>query len=553
MNRCDFSSISTCLKNHISESNQMSQPDFLYELFEDFMDDPANQDFSMDNGLVCRWMTGQAKISPKISAYYSKPSNQEKLAHTIHQNLLPLMSDCNMAIQDIYTLFIQDDSISDAKKKNLTPLYKPASSRLLFLAKLISFGMERQFIKRNTKNQKLLAGGALSPIVLDYIMDSEVPKPCRHFIGRDKELEELYTVLEENRHVFLCGIAGIGKSELVKAYAKRYIKQYTNILYIEYTGNLHQDITDMDFIDDLPESTEQERFQRHNRFLRSLKSDTLLIIDNFNVTATQDSFLSVVLKYRCQILFTTRSKLDKYCTLPLKEIEDMNALFQLASVFYSEADTYRATVEKIIETVHSHTFAVELAAKLLENAFPYMDNYNYHKGMNVIIQELKDLLKTKSIGTNSDRALLLDFQSTLETKPEKAIKLEKDALAQIENITADNARLVSNLHANLGGLYRMNGHPDLAREHMEKSISLLDQFNLLHINDSIPQIANYAMFLTEQQEPERGISELQKLSGIIKEYHSDDCLDYAKVQEIQKLYPQIGFSIGKTLSGLLTK
>ena len=78
----------------------MSQPDFLYELFEDFMDDPANQDFSMDNGLVCRWMTGQAKISPKISAYYSKPSNQEKLAHTIHQNLLPLMSDCNMAIQD---------------------------------------------------------------------------------------------------------------------------------------------------------------------------------------------------------------------------------------------------------------------------------------------------------------------------------------------------------------------------------------------------------------------------------------------------------------------
>ena len=113
----------------------MSQPDFLYELFEDFMDDPANQDFSMDNGLVCRWMTGQAKISPKISAYYSKP----------------------------------------------------------------------------------------------------------------------------------------------------------------------------------------------------------------------------------------------YCTLPLKEIEDMNALFQLASAFYSEADTYRATVEKIIETVHSHTFAVELAAKLLENGISTPD------------------------------------------------------------------------------------------------------------------------------------------------------------------------------------
>ena len=770
LDRCDFSSISTYLKNHISESNQMSQPDFLYELFEDFMNDPANEDFSMDNGLVCRWLTGQAKISPKISSYYSKSGNQKKLAETIHQNLLPLIPDCNMAMQDIYTLFIQDDTISDAKKKNLASLYKPASSRLLFLAKLISFGMERQFVKRDTRNQKLIAGGALSPIVLDYIMDSEVPKPCRHFLGRDKELEELHAMLEENLHVFLYGIAGIGKSELAKAYAKQYKKHYTNILYVEYTGDLHQDITDMDFIDDPPEISEQERFQRHNRFLRSLKSDTLLIIDNFNVTATQDNFLSVVLKYRCQILFTTRSNLNEYCTFQLKEINDINTLFQLTSIFYSDADKHRSTVEKIIETVHYHTFAVELAAKLLENGistpnqllaklqeerasldnedkiriikdgqsskatyyshihtlfslyalsqkqqdimcnlcflpstgisarifakwlelptlneindlietgfvqtttrhtislhpmiqeialsetkpsvnichilldslqkiclmhgievdyykklfqtigniieliekddmpkyllflenvFPYMDNYNYQKGMREIIQELKNLLKHKDIGTDSDRALLLDFQATLEIKPEKAIKLEKDAIALIKEITEENAHLASNLHSNLGGLYRMNGYPDLAREHMEKGLFLLEQYNLLYTHDGIPQFTNYAMFLAEQQAPEKGISVLQKLSKGIKEYNSDCCLDYAtvqeslatiylmtanlpkakthfkrackiyekiwadepemikaKYQEIQELYPQIGFCIEKNLSGLLTK
>ena len=31
----------------------------------------------------------------------------------------------------------------------------------------------------------------------------------------------------------------------------------------------------------------------------------------------------------------------------------------------------------------------------LENAFPYMDNYNYHKGMNGIIQELTGAVKDK--------------------------------------------------------------------------------------------------------------------------------------------------------------
>ena len=665
MDRCDFSSIMTCLKNHISESNQMNQPEFLYEVFEDFMDSPESKDFSFDNGLVCRWMTGQAKISPKICTYYARPSKQEKLA----------------------------------------ALYKPIDSRLLFLAKLISFGMERQFIKRDTRNQKLLAGGSLSPVILDYIMDSEVPRPCRHFLGREEELDELHTMLEENSKVFLYGIAGIGKSELAKAYAKQYKKYYTNILYVEYAGDLHQAVTDMDFTDDLPEDGEEERFRKHNRFLRSLKDDTLLIIDNFNVTATQDSFLPVVLKYRCRILFTTRSKFDGHCILQLKEIRDPASLFQLAAAFYSEAEVHQTLVEEIIEIVHRHTFAVELAAKLLENGilppehlleklreekaslenedkisaikdgqnskatyynhihtlfslysisveqqeimrnlcflppagisarifadwlgltdlndindlietgfvqattrhtislhpliqeialsetkpsvtachtlldslqkiclmhgtevsyykklfqtvgnimrmmekddltkyllfledvFPYMEKYRYRKGMKEIILEMKQLLKGNENGSATDRALLLDYQACMETKPEKAIKLEKEALAQIKEITEDNAHLVSNLHANLGGLYRLNGQAALAKEHMEKGIFLLEQYQLLYTNDSIPQINNYAALLTELQEPERAMAALQKLAQIIKEYNSDTCLDYAQVQE----------------------
>ena len=536
-------------------------------------------------------------------------------------------------------------------------------------------------------------------------MDSEVPRPCRYFLGREEELDELHTMLEENSKAFLYGIAGIGKSELAKAYAKQYKKYYTNILYVEYAGDLHQAVTDMDFTDDLPEDGEEERFRKHNRFLRSLKDDTLLIIDNFNVTATQDSFLPVVLKYRCRILFTTRSKFNGHCILQLKEIRDPASLFQLAAAFYSEAEVHQTLVEEIIEIVHRHTFAVELAAKLLENGilppehlleklreekaslenedkiiaikdgqnskatyynhihtlfslysisvkqqeimrnlcflppagisarifadwlgltdlnaindlvetgfvqattrhtislhpmiqeialsetkpsvtgchtllnslqkiclmhgtevsyykklfqtvgnimrmiekddptkyllflediFPYMEKYRYKTGMKEIICEMKQLLKGNGNGANTDRALLLDYQACMETKPEKAIKLEKEALAQIKEITEDNAHLVSNLHANLGGLYRLNGQAALAKEHMEKGIFLLEQYQLLYTNDSIPQINNYAALLTELQEPERAMAALQKLAQIIKEYNSDTCLDYAQVQE----------------------
>lgn len=119
MDCCDFSSIMTYLKTQISESDQMIQPEFLSEIFEDFLDSPENKEFTLDNSLVCRWITGQAKISPKISSFYAKPSNQEKLAETIRRNILPLMVDHSRTLQDIYTLFIQDSSISEAKKQNL--------------------------------------------------------------------------------------------------------------------------------------------------------------------------------------------------------------------------------------------------------------------------------------------------------------------------------------------------------------------------------------------------------------------------------------------------
>ena len=81
---------------------------------------------------------------------------------------------------------------------------------------------------------------------------------------------------------------------------------------LEYTGDLHQSVTDMDFTDDMLGISEEKRFQNHNRYLRSLREDTLIIIDNFNVTATQDSFLFVVMKYHCRILFTTRSNTENF-------------------------------------------------------------------------------------------------------------------------------------------------------------------------------------------------------------------------------------------------
>ncbi len=707
MEYLDFSSVITTIRKYISDAHSMNQIDMMYQLFVSFLSSDESLDFDFDNGLVCRWFNGQAKISPRITGYYMDRHNRNRLADDMHRNILSIMYDSAMAVQEVYNILVQDTTISDKAKDQLLQNY-PCESKMdeaVFLTSALCFGMERTFVKRDANTKNLLSTGNLSPVVKDFIFDGGTPKPCRHFCGRDNELSALHQLLCNHGKVFLQGIAGIGKSELAKAYAKAHSKEYTNILYLSYTGNLKQDISDMDFADDLPDDDNEERFRKHNRFLRTLKEDTLFIIDNFNTTAMQDGLLSVVMKYRCRILFTTRSRFDNYTSMNLEEIADTEALVKLMGCFYSEAEKNRPVLEQIIQAVHSHTLAVEMSARLLESgimepllllkklkeekaaldatdmigiskdgknrkatyydhihtlfslyqlseaetdfmrnlalaplsgvqnrlfanwlklhdmntvndliekgfikamegrmisfhpmmqevtmeetkpsvqtchvlldslqqiclrhgeevsyykqlfqtiesvivqienddmpvylrfvedAFPYMENYRYYHGMELVVNTLSVLLKDAATGSVSDRALLLSYQAAYEKKADKAIKMQKDAIAMIVEVTPDNALLVANLYANLGGMYRMNGKLDLAKENMEQAIKIIDEYGLAYYHDSIVQITNYAVLLADMGQPNVGLSALRKLCRVIREYNSDTGLDYASVQE----------------------
>lgn len=301
--RCDFSSVVNIIMNYIAESKKPNQLDLMLMLFESFMRDDASIAFDFDNGKVCRWINGNAKVSPQITGYYADENNKHTMAKDIEKNILPIMYDADMAVTELHNLIRNDMTVSEQKKDELCSECENAE----FITRLICFGMERTFIKRDTKTQSMLTAGILSPIVSDYLYDGFVPKPCKHFVGRDGEIEEIHNLLQKHNKLFLNGVAGIGKSEFAKKYAEIYKSEYTNILYFNYSGDLRKMIADCDFADDNISDDEATRFKRHNRFLRSLKQDTLIIIDNFNVSASDDKLFDVVMKYRCRVMFTTRS------------------------------------------------------------------------------------------------------------------------------------------------------------------------------------------------------------------------------------------------------
>lgn len=366
MDRLDFSSVTSIIVRYLKESKKLDQYSFIELLFIDYVKDENNRAYNIDPGLVCKWMKGRSNISPKILRYYTeKPGGQERLAENIRENFIQYLSDEMMMVRELTELLKNDASISGSEKRKLGKI-KRKEDTAVFVARLLLFAMERHFIKRDAKTGKAIDDKHMSPMVIERIFTEAPPKPCPHFCGREEELKTLSELLQSESKVFLSGIAGIGKSEVVKAYADEHAADYTNILYMTYTGNLRDDIIRLDFVDDFPGEDSKDRFTRHEQFLRSLKEDSLLIIDNFDTTPGKEKLFASIMRYRCRILFTTRSRFDGQPVVELKEIMDKNVLLSLFEKFFEDTPEYKKTIQAIIDLVHSHTFTVELAARLLQ-------------------------------------------------------------------------------------------------------------------------------------------------------------------------------------------
>ena len=68
-------------------------------------------------------------------------------------------------------------------------------------------------------------------------------------------------------------------------------------------------------------------------------------------------------------------------------------------------------VEFVINQIENDDMPVYL--RFLEDVFPYMENYRYYQGMELVINKLSDLLKDKAVGSIADRALLLELSGSL--------------------------------------------------------------------------------------------------------------------------------------------
>ena len=399
MRRVDFSTviniiIENCRENmHTAKDREraFTQTDLITGIFSEYYDSCDDKIF--DSSSISRWIKGNRPIPADLINFY-RDNGYESISKNFKDNCADVVYDFSNLYNELVTLVSNDYSLSEEKKNEVMIDTSDESEVCRFIGNIIFAAIDRPFIPAD---KAILPTSAIT--VSEYVFGAEVPSPCRYFCGRDNELDELHSVLQGHNKIFISGFAGIGKSEFAKVYAKKYKKEYKNVLYFNYPGSLKEMITNMDFIGDSDTDDEHTRFTKHIRFLKSLRSDSLIIIDNFN--NANDSFLSTLINYGCKMIFTTRSKIDCGYIFSLDVIGNPEDLYQLVSKYYSYANENKAVINALIETVHHHTLSVEMTAKLLEKGLHSPDEILEHLRQNSADPESTDKIKISKDGINA--------------------------------------------------------------------------------------------------------------------------------------------------------
>lgn len=232
------------------------------------------------------------------------------------------------------------------------------------------------------------------------------------FLDREDRIKAIDNAFSSGKRiVFVEGMPGIGKTELVKRYALLHQKDYDVILFSRYPGSIEHLFADVDIRNF--EGTIQEK----ESCLKNLLSRSVLwVIDGFDDMPTNG--IEALRKIDCHILLSGSVRWEKYLGEIPCVVAEMPFEFQLQLFAYAYGSRLSASERKIaaqiVSAVKGHTLSILLLAKQIRRGFIGLD------------EALSDLHRHGFVGTSGEWI-----------RYEKDGKLYYEELAQILEIIFD--------------------------------------------------------------------------------------------------------------------
>ena len=358
----------TLLNNTTSGYNGKKQ------FFENLMDWTKFKGTESAN--ISPWINGKRPLPKDYCDIIEQFGMFENVIKCMKDNIIPHLCNVNNTIAELCALIESDTTISQSTLKQMYHAYtEPA----VFISYVLYYSIT---CKENTPTT--VSQFSQSTNIASRMSNNALPKTRTPIYGRKNECKIIAKNLKKHSIIFLWGIAGIGKSELAKYYISSYKDSFSNVIYIPFSSSIKETIANLSFNDDLPNQSLEERYQNHMRHIQSCDSSTILLLDNFNLSVSDDPDFYNLISGEYQIIVTSRNRPIDFPELNVQELttNDCLDLFK----HHGPSNLSEEQIQELIRKVHKHTLLLVMIARTLKYT-----ELDYEK---VLISLEQSLIKT---------------------------------------------------------------------------------------------------------------------------------------------------------------
>ena len=360
---CDIKNMIETLIRNFGESDATHYNSVMNALFASYL--CKTKKYYFDDTNISKMLSGINRVTPEMSGFYLN-ADRKILCGDIRVLLQYIFDKPNLQ-KELYELIQYDDTLSVPMRKNVlsrvSPQYRDDEALVNIIYEAVYIAVTRKYENDGNGYVAMKYTSDITPVGDALFSNSEYVAPCKHFCGRDAELDELHSMVLDNSCVIITGIAGIGKSELVRAYAQKHRSEYAHFGYYFYKGRLKTIIANI--FSNPVIMDENLRYRKNLELLSSLGKSVLLIIDNINATPEEDECFDDLLELDCKIILTSHKHYDDLCTYELQIFRSREYALELIGKFYDYQENDKSRLHQIMLDVGFHTYCIELCARMM--------------------------------------------------------------------------------------------------------------------------------------------------------------------------------------------
>lgn len=192
---CDIKNVIDTLIRNFGESDATHYNSVMNSLFAAFLRDTKK--YSFDDTIISKMLSGINRVTPEMSGFYLN-ADRRILCGDIRVLIQYIFDKPNLQ-KELYELIQYDDTLSVPMRKNVlsrvSSQYRDDEALVNIIYEAVYIAVTRKYENDGNGYVAMKYTSDITPVGDALFSNSEYVAPCKHFCGRDAELDELHSTM----------------------------------------------------------------------------------------------------------------------------------------------------------------------------------------------------------------------------------------------------------------------------------------------------------------------------------------------------------------------